>query len=143
MTTVQPIPQGYHTITPYLAVEGARRLLDFLEAAFGAEVKVCSEHEGVIMNAEVKIGTSMVMVADNRGRRPTHPAMLYMYVKDVDAAYERAVKAGGRSVLAPIDHFYGDRSGAVTDPAGNEWWIATHVRDVPADELKRHMVKEA
>jgi len=140
--TVKPIPAGYQTITPYLTVEHGAKLLAFLKAAFNAEVLGCSEKDGVIYNAEVKIGTSMLMLADTRGRHPATPTMLYLYVNDVDAAYAQAVKAGGKSIMAPVDHFYGDRSGAVEDLCGNQWWLATHIRDVPADEIAQHMSKQ-
>jgi len=141
--SAQPIPAGYHTLTPYLAVENAGKLVAFLKAAFDAEVQTCAEHEGVIFNAEVKVGTSMIMIADTRGRHPNNKTAIYMYVTDVDAVYAQAIKAGGKPITPPTDQFYGDRSGGVEDPAGNQWWIATHVKDVAADEVVRHMTQGA
>ena len=136
--SVKPIPEGYHTVTPYLTVDHANTLIDFLRAAFDAEVCQISEADGIVFNAELKIGNSMVMVADTGGRFPAGKAMMYLYVDDVDDAYAQAVKAGGKPVMAPIDQFYGDRSGGVEDPCGNQWWVATHVKDVSPEEIARH-----
>ena len=140
--TVQPIPEGYATITPYFAVDAAAELIEFLKAAFGAEIKGCSQKDGIIYNAELRIGTSMIMVADTRGRHPGTKAMMYLYVPDVDQAYARAIAAGAKSIMEPMDQFYGDRSGGVEDPSGNQWWVATHIRDVPADEITRLMAQQ-
>ena len=95
--SVKQIPEGYHTITPYFAVEGATKLLSFLKEAFGAEVRGCSEKNGIIFNAEVRIGTSMLMLADTRGQRSGNKAMMYLYVNDCDKVYAQAVRAGGRT----------------------------------------------
>ncbi len=137
---VRGIPEGYHTITPYFAVRDAFGLIEFLKLAFDAKADVTTMPDGAFMHAEVQVGDSKVMV----GQVPKDmedgklmPAMLYMYVNDVDAVYKRAIQAGGKSVLEPIDQFYGDRSGAVTDPAGNQWWIATRKEDMSSEELAR------
>ena len=135
---VKPIPEGYHTVTPYLMVEGVPKLIEFLKAAFGArEIHRTALPDGSVMHAEVQIGDSRVMMGEARGGMKPIPAMLYVYVPDVDAVYERAVRAGGTSTVKPVNQFYGDRSGAVQDASGNQWWIGTHVEDVPADELAR------
>jgi uncharacterized glyoxalase superfamily protein PhnB len=135
---IEPKPDGYHSVTPYLAVDGAARVIDFVKQAFKAEeVMRVAAPGGRIGHAEVRIGDTLVMVADAHDGRQPMPAMLHVYVSDADATYQRALKAGGSSVQAPEDQFYGDRSGAVRDPAGNLWWIATHIEDVPADELRR------
>jgi uncharacterized glyoxalase superfamily protein PhnB len=135
---VKPKPDHYHSVTPYLVVEGASRLIEFAEAAFGArEIERLAAPEGRIGHAELRIGDSVVMLADAHGGREQMPCMLHVYVDDADATYQRALAAGATSVQAPADQFYGDRSGGVRDPCGNLWWIATHIEDVPPDELKR------
>jgi uncharacterized glyoxalase superfamily protein PhnB len=135
---VKSIPDGYHTVTPYLIVEGAQKLIDFLKQGFGAkETFSMPGPDGKIGHAEVKIGNSMVMLADANPRWKATKTMLYLYVEDVDAVYKQAVTAGGKSVLEPTNQFYGDRSAGVEDAFGNHWGIATHVEDVPVDELER------
>ena len=137
---VNPIPEGYRTVTPYLVVEGAANVLEFVKQAFGAEEKVRMETpDGTIGHAEAKIGDSMVMLGDAGDQNPAMPAMIHLYVDDCDATYERALAAGGTSVREPTDQFYGDRSAGVRDSAGNLWWIATHVEDVPEEELAKRM----
>ncbi|MGH9380435.1 MAG: VOC family protein [Thermoanaerobaculia bacterium] len=127
--TVKPIPDGYHTVTPYLLVEDAPGILSFIERAFGG--KVLSRHlapDGRVAHAEVQIGDSRVMLSEAREEWPAMPAMLHLYVEDVDAVYGQAVEAGGTSIREPEDMSYGDRSGGVRDAAGNQWWIATHIK---------------
>lgn len=137
---VKPIPEGYHTVTPYLIVDDAAAVIAFLEKAFGAEIKSLSRSpDGLIMNAEVRVGTSMVMLADAREGITKQTVSLYVYVEDVDAAYARAVAAGGTSTMEPADMFYGDRHGGVQDPSGNNWWIATHIEDVSDAEIEKRM----
>ncbi len=136
---VKPIPEGYHTVTPYLTVQGAAKLIDFLKKAFGAET-VHEPHklpDGKIMHAEVKIGDSRVMLSDATEQMPATQTSLYLYVNDVDGVYKRAIAAGGTSTIEPMDQFYGDRSGGLKDPFGNRWWVATHKEDVPASELEK------
>jgi PhnB protein len=135
---VKPKPDQYHSVTPYLVVEGAARLLDFAKAAFGAqETERLAAPEGRIGHAELRIGDSVVMLADAHGGREPMPCMLHVYVDDADATFKRAVAAGAASVQPPADQFYGDRGGLVRDPCGNLWWISTHIEDVPPDELQR------
>lgn len=138
---VKPIPEGYHTVTPYLIVKDGAAVIAFLEKAFGAVVKSRTDGaNGVVMNAEIKLGSSMIMLADAREGIPPQPTSLYLYVDDADAVYARAVEAGGISVMEPADMFYGDRHGGVMDPAsGNTWWIATHIEDVSEEEIARRM----
>lgn len=137
---VKPIPEGYHSVTPYLVITGAARLIEFLKAAFDAkEIERMSMPDGTVAHAEVKIGDSPVMMGEAGGRYPAMPAGLYLYVTDVDATYRRAVQAGGTSVEEPTDKFYGDRSAGVKDPSGNFWWIGTHKEDVAPEEIKRRM----
>ncbi|MGH7391952.1 MAG: VOC family protein [Candidatus Rokuibacteriota bacterium] len=135
---VKKIPDGYHTVTPYLVVHGAAKVLDFAKQAFGAkEVERMARPDGTIMHAEMKIGDSIVMMGEASSEHAPMPAMLHVYVDDADAIYKRALQAGATSVKEPADQFYGDRSGGVKDTAGNQWWIATHKEDVPPDEMKR------
>ncbi len=139
---VKAIPEGYHSITPYLVVNGAAKVLDFVKQAFGAqEVMRMPGPNGTIGHAEVKIGDSFVMMADASPQHPARPGMLLLYVPDVDEVYQRALKVGGKSEREPADQFYGDRSAGVSDPAGNQWVIATHVEDVSAEEMKHRMAK--
>ena len=135
---VKPIPDGYHTVTPYLTVQGAAKLIDFLQQAFAAqEIERMMQPDGTIRHAEVRIGDSVVMMAEARSEQAPMPSGIYLYVNDTDAVYKRALQAGATSVMEPADQFYGDRSAGVKDPSGNHWWIATHQEDVPPAELKK------
>jgi uncharacterized glyoxalase superfamily protein PhnB len=124
----KPIPEGFHTVSPYLVVRGVPRLLEFLEQGLGAQILSCHKMpDGRIANAEIKIGDSIVMTGEAREGGETWPAMLYLYVENPDALYERAMKAGGKSVMLPTDQPYGDRSAAVEDSCGNQWWFAARL----------------
>jgi PhnB protein len=128
---VKPIPDGYHTVTPYLIVAGAGALIEFVKQAFGGTERMRSPGpNGAIMHAEVQLGDSVIMLADASDEARIKTAMIHPYVADVDADYQRALKAGGESIRKPTDQTYGDRSAAVKDRWGNEWWLATHVKDV-------------
>lgn len=147
---VKPIPDGYHTVTPYLIVSGAAQAIDFYVRAFGAtELMRLPDGKGRISHAEIRIGDSMIMLADE------HPEMGYrgprtlggtsvsilLYMADVDAVFERAIKAGGKSQRPVADQFYGDRMGTLEDPFGHVWTIGTHVEDVSEEEMKRRMAE--
>jgi uncharacterized glyoxalase superfamily protein PhnB len=135
---VKPIPDQYHTVTPYLMAPGTLKLIDFLKKAFDAvETERVMGQGSTVMHAEVRIGDSMVMLSDGGGDWKPMPTALYLYVADADAMYKRALAAGGTSVMEPVTQFYGDRHGGVRDPSGNLWWIATHVEDVSPEELKK------
>jgi PhnB protein len=135
---VKPIPDGYHAITPYLVIEGAGKLIDFLKQAFDAqETFRMPTADGTIMHAEVKIGDSNLMMGDASEQHKPMLGSLYLYVKDADAVYKRALQAGATSLMEPADQFYGDRHASVKDPCGNTWWIATHKEDVSPEELKK------
>lgn len=139
---VKPIPEGYHSVTPYLVVDGAEKLLDFLTAAFGAEETVRMDGpDGAIAHAEVRVGDSVVMLGNASGSTTGEamPTTLYLYVDDADATYRRAVEAGAASIEEPNDAFYGDRRSAVRDPLGNHWFIATNVEDVSPDEMAKRV----
>ena len=135
---VKPIPDGYHTITPYMLVENVAEYLDFLAKAFGAEeTERMTLPDGSVMHAEAKIGDSRVMMGGARDEWPAMPMFLYLYVPDSDASYQRALQAGCTSLQEPKDEFYGDRTSGVKDPFGNLWWFGTHQEDVPSEEIAR------
>jgi PhnB protein len=135
---VKAIPEGYHTVTPYLIVDGAAKLVEFVKQAFDAkEMLRMAGQDGRIGHTEIRIGDSMLMLSDSRDPWKPMPAMLYLYVEDVDATYKRALEAGATSVSEPKDQFYGDRSAGVQDSCGNQWWIGTHIEDVSEEELLR------
>jgi PhnB protein len=135
----KPVPDGYHTVTPYLTVRGAPKVIKFLKQAFGAELshEPIKRPDGSIMHAEITIGDSRVMIADENEMSKATSSSLYLYVPNVDSVYQSAVKAGGETIMEPTDMFYGDRSGSVKDPSGNSWFIATHVEDVAPQELAK------
>ncbi len=135
---VKPIPDGYHTVTPYLTVQGVPKLIDFLKQAFEAqELERMTQPDGTIGHAEVRIGDSVVMMGEARDEWKPMPSGIYLYVNDTDAVYKRALQAGATSIMEPADQFYGDRSAGVKDSSGNHWWIATHKEDVSPEELKK------
>jgi PhnB protein len=145
---VKPIPDGYHTVTPYLIIKGAAKAIEFYKQAFGATELLRMGGPGdCVAHAEIKIGDSPVMLADefpNMGYSSPQkyggtPVSILLYVPDVDAVFNRAVAAGARVVKPLQNQFYGDRSGTVADPFGHVWTIATHVEDVPEEELHRRM----
>ena len=145
---VKPVPEGYHTATPYLVIRNAAAAIEFYQRAFGAtEMLRFADPTGRIGHAEIKIGDSIIMLADE------HPEMGYrgpqslggttgsimLYVKDVDAVFRQALAAGGRELRPVTDQFYGDRSGFLEDPFGHQWAISTHKEDVPPEEMKKRM----
>jgi PhnB protein len=133
---VKPIPEGYHTVTPYLIVQGAETLIEFLTQAFaGTEISRTLHPDGSIMNAELKIGDSFIMLSEARPEFGAMPTMIHLYVENADELYHRALQAGATSMMEPRDEFYGDRAAGVKDPTGNQWWIATHQEDVSSTEI--------
>jgi PhnB protein len=143
---VKPIPEGYHSVTPYLIVRGAAQAIDFYKKAFGAtEVMRFPAPDGKIAHAEIKIGDSVVMLADESAEYKSpqtvgeSPVGLLIYVPDVDKTFNQAVSAGAKSTRPVQDQFYGDRLGSLTDPFGHKWMISTHKEDVSAQELERRM----
>ena len=140
------IPDGYTTATPYLIIKGASEAIEFYKRAFNAtEILRIADPQGRVGHAEIKIGESVIMLADE------HPSMGYrsprslggssvsilLYLEDVDRVFERAVEGGARALRPVTDQFYGDRSGTLEDPFGHVWTVATHVEDVPPEEMKR------
>ena len=143
---VNPIPDGYRTVTPYLIVRGVAKAIDFYSKAFGAkEVVRMPGPDGGIAHAEIKIGDSMVMMADENPawgvRSPQAldgtPVGIFLYVPDVDATFKQALDAGATATMPLTDMFWGDRYGKLRDPFGHEWSVATHIEDVPMDEMAK------
>lgn len=144
VTKVKHIPQGYHSVSPYLVVDGASKLIDFVKHTFNAtENARMNGPEGRVSHAEMKIGDSIIMLSDSTPENKAMPAMLYVYVEDVDAVYKKGLQAGATSVSEPKNQFYGDRSAALRDSLGNVWGIATHVEEVPPEEMQRRMKEQA
>jgi len=140
---VNPIPEGYGAVTPYLIVKDADKLLKFVSTVFDARVH--EEHrlpDGTVMHADVIIGEAHVMMGQVNDKWREMLGAILVYVPDADATYHRALAAGGTSVQELTTHFYGDRSGGVTDPCGVTWWISTHVEDVSPDEMARRMKEQ-
>jgi len=141
----QPIPEGYNTVSPYLAVEDAATAIDYYKQAFGAEETLRMDMpDGKIGHAELKIGDSHVMLSDPFPQASTTPpkelggtsASVFMYVEDVDAVVQQAVEAGAIVTMEVEDQFWGDRFGSITDPFGHVWSIATHVEDLSPEEIE-------
>jgi len=135
---VKPIPDGYSTVTPYLTLNNPEATMEFLKKAFGAqETYAMRDDKGQVQHAEMKVGTSMLMLGRAHDQYTARPGNFYMYVEDCDAMYQKALAAGGKSLSEPANQFYGDRHGGVTDAEGNNWWIGTHIEDVSDDQLQR------
>jgi PhnB protein len=146
-----PVPEGYHSVTPYLTIKNAVRAIDFYKQAFGATeiLRMADPDSGQVGHAEIKIGDSHVMLADE------HPALgfvgpqtlggstvsICLYVEDVDSLFERAIKAGARELRPVQNQFYGDRSGTLQDPFGHVWSIATHIEDVSNEEMEKRFTE--
>ena len=150
MSTVKPIPDGYPRVTPYLHVDGASKAIEFYRTVFGAKERMrLAAPDGRIGHAELEIGSSMIMLADEhpemnvRGPKSVGgtPVTVLVYVEDVDRAFERALKAGAKELRPVQNQFYGDRSGQFEDPFGHQWNVATHVEDVPPDEMAKRAAK--
>ena len=142
---VKPIPEGYHTLSPYLAVDNAAEAIDWYTRAFGAQETVrMLGPDGKIGHAELKIGDSHLMLSDPFPQASTKPpkelggtsTSIFIYVEDVDATFKQAVDAGATVTMPLDDMFWGDRFGSVTDPYGHSWSMATHVEDVPPEEME-------
>jgi PhnB protein len=149
---VKPIPEGYHTATPHLIVKGAVAALEFYKQAFGAtELLRMMKPDGRVGHAEIKIGDSPIMLADEfpemGARSPESyggsPVTIMLYVEDVDRVFNQAVAAGAKVQRPVANQFYGDRTGGITDPFGHTWYIATHVEDVPEEELQKRAAAAA
>jgi PhnB protein len=142
----QPVPEGYSTLTPYLAVDDASAAIDFYQRAFGAKERArMAGPGGSVMHAELEIGDSLVMLSDPFPQASTKPpkelggtsVSIMTYVEDTDALYKQAIDAGATSLMEPDDMFWGDRFSSVQDPFGHSWTIATHVEDVSPEEMQK------
>jgi uncharacterized glyoxalase superfamily protein PhnB len=145
-TKAQAIPKGHHTVTPSLFVAGAAKAIDFYKKALGAEELMrFPAPDGTIMHAELRIGDSIIMLADEMpdmgGRGPKSiggtPVSFFVYGENVDAAWKRAVDAGAKPVVPLADQFWGDRTGCLEDPFGHQWWLAQHIKDLTPEELRK------
>jgi PhnB protein len=148
MADVKPIPDGYHSLTPYLIVDNGVKALEYYAQAFGATELFRMEHGGKIAHAEMKIGDSPFMLADEREFKGPKtiggtPVSIMIYVEDCDAVFKQAIEAGGTELKPLQDQFYGDRSGAITDPFGHIWGIATHKEDVTPEEINKRVAAMA
>ncbi|HZZ95071.1 MAG TPA: VOC family protein [Usitatibacter sp.] len=152
MSSPKPVPEGFHTVTPHLVCDGAAEAIEFYKKAFGAiEVTRMPAPDGKIMHAQIRIGDSALMLAEEMpgcaslGPRTLKgtPVTLHLYVNDCDAFVARAEKAGAKVVMPVADQFWGDRYGLVQDPWGHQWSVATHVRDVGPDEMREAMARMA
>jgi PhnB protein len=146
MANVKPIPDGYHSVTPYLIIKGAADAIEFYKKAFGAtELFRMTQPDGKIAHAEMKIGDSPIMLSDEHPEMgyvgPTtvggSPVSLMIYVDDVDTIFKQAITAGGEELKPLQDQFYGDRSGSLKDPFGHIWHVATHIEDVSPEEMDK------
>ena len=145
--SVKAIPEGYHSVTPYLVMNGAAAAIDYYKKAFNAVELFRMDHEGKVGHAEMRIGDSMIMLGDeNAGmgfKGPETlggtPVSLMVYVEDVDTIYPQAIAAGGTELKPLQDWFYGDRSGTLKDPFGHVWTIGTHKEDVTPEEMEKRM----
>ena len=140
----KPVPDGYHTVTPYLAVDDAAAAIEYYKSAFGAKERERMDGpDGKIGHAELEIGDSLVMLSDPFPQGSTRPpselggtsASVFLYVDDVDSVVQKAVDSGASVTMEVADQFWGDRLGTVTDPFGHVWSIATHIEDVPPEEM--------
>jgi PhnB protein len=143
----KPIPDGYHSVTPYLAVSDSAQAIDWYKRALGAEEVMRYEDKGKIVHAEIRVGDSIIMLADEWAEgghlspqtQGGTTVSLMLYVADVDRTFQHAVEAGAKAERAVQDQFYGDRTGTLLDPFGHRWHIATHVEDVDPEEMERRM----
>ncbi|HEX2459838.1 MAG TPA: VOC family protein [Vicinamibacterales bacterium] len=140
---VKPIPEGYHTVVPYIVAADAEALLKFLKTGLKAtERGVMRYPDGRVWHGDVVIGDSHVMLSQATEQHPAMPATLYLYVPDTDASYRAALAAGATSVMEPATQFYGDRNAGVKDSNGNMWYFGTHVEDVSPEEMRRRQAEE-
>ena len=152
MAEVNPIPQGYRSVTPYLFIKGAANAIDYYKRVFGARERMrMPGPNGRVMHAELQIGDSIIMLADEYAEMGVRSpqtiggasSSLHVYVQDVDAITQKAVDAGAQLVRPVKDQFYGDRSGTIVDPFGHIWSIATHIEDVAPEEMRKRMAQAA
>lgn len=144
MTQVKPVPDGYQRLISYLITDNLPRLRSFLMEAFGAtEIECIYDEDKSIRHLELRIEECVLMASEAMPPQwPAKPTSYYLYVNDCDAVYQRALAAGATSLMEPANQFYGDRNAGITDPSGNQWFIATHVEDVSGEEIQRRALAE-
>ena len=137
------IPEGHHTVTPYLVVPDAVKLIDFMKQAFDAELTFgpMKGPDGRVQHAEMRVGDSRVMIGQACEKFPALPAMIYLYLPDCDATYKKALAAGATSIMEPADQFYGDRSGGVKDTNGVSWWLGTAKEKLTLEQIQERAAK--
>lgn len=149
---VKPIPEGYHSITPYLAIKDAARAIDFYQRAFGAkEIMRMNTPQGKVSHAEIKIGDSIIMLSEESlmsdirapQSQDASPVSLFLYVEDVDSTFKKALSAGAKERQPLANQFWGDRYGRLTDPFGHSWSLATHIEDVAPEEMSKRAQEAA
>ena len=147
-TEINPIPKGYHSVTPYIIVDSADKALEFYEKALGAKIVSKMESNGRIVHAEFKVGDSIIMLAENCPDMHLKPQLgeyrsvsFMVYVPDVDASAEKALGAGMKMMKEVRDQFYGDRTGTFEDPFGHVWTLGTHIEELDEEEIKKRMEK--
>lgn len=136
------IPEGYHSVTPYIMSTNAQATIDFLKQTFDAtEKEIIRTEDGKVGHGEIRIGDSIIMISDSSDQHPFNPSMLYVYVPNVDETYKRGITAGGQSLREPTDEFYGDRSAGMKDASGNQWWMATHQKTVSNEKMQEEYLE--
>jgi PhnB protein len=144
--TVKPIPDGYHTATPYLSISGAKDAIEFYKLAFGATEVFCMDTPtGEVAHAEIRIGDSQIMLGEacedspmpSKDRLGGSSVAVHLYVEDVDAMFEQAIDAGALDIKSVEDQFYGDRMGTLKDPFGHIWFVSTHIEDLTPEEIQQ------
>lgn len=138
--TIKPVPEGYETVIPYLVVDQAADVVDFLTRAFDAQtIMALRRSDGTVGHTELTVGRSTVMLSDATAEWAAMPARVFLYVDDVDARFALAIRSGGAPVMEPADTDHGDRMACVVDAGGNEWWIASRIENLSPDELQARL----
>ncbi len=136
--SINPIPERYKNVIPYLICNNTDKVIEFCQKVFDAKLTdITKRDDGKIVHATIHIRDSAVMLSEFSEKYPPFPAMMYIYVEDVDSVYKKGIDAGGISLREPTDEFYGDRSCGLKDTSGNQWWIASHIEDVSNEEIER------
>jgi PhnB protein len=135
---VKPIPDNYPRVIPYLIIKDVAKMRNFLKEVFNAEVtETMTLPDGTVNHGEVRIGDSVIMMGKASDDYPPKPAMIYIYVENVDAVFKKAISLGAKSIMEPADMFYGDRNGGFEDEQGMSWWVASHIKDVSKEEMEK------
>lgn len=149
MANVKPVPEGYHTATPFLSMRDTRKMIEFYKEAFGATSAEVMESNGRVVHAEINIGDSKIMLGEEAPEKgceapldmKTRPSSIYLYVENVDEVFATAIKAGAKEEAAPQDQFWGDRIGTLIDPSGHQWHVATRKENLTTEQTRERMEK--